>query len=85
MKQEAPEQQEFGAYIGLDWADRTHVISLRVTASKQVERYELAYKPEALAAWVSDLQRRFPGQRVAVAEVRHRPTQRHPRSIPFSR
>src|SRR5438128_7993526 len=67
MQEEAPEQQEFGAYIGLDWADRTHVISLRGTASKQVERYELAHKPEVLAAWVSDLQRRFPGQRVAVA------------------
>ena len=67
MQEEAQKQEEFGAYIGLDWADRTHVISLRVTASKQVERYELAHKPEALAAWVSDLQRRFPGQRVAVA------------------
>ena len=67
MQEEAQKQEEFGAYIGLDWADRTHVISLRVTASKQVERYELAHKPEVLAAWVSDLQRRFPGQRVAVA------------------
>ena len=67
MKQEAPEQQEFGAYIGLDWADRTHVISLRGTDSGKVEHYQLVHKPEALAAWVSDLQRRFPGQRVAVA------------------
>jgi transposase len=67
MKQETPEPEEFGAYIGLDWADRTHVISLRITASNKVERYELAHKPEVLAAWVSDLQRRFPGQRVAVA------------------
>ena len=67
MKQEAPEQQEFGAYIGLDWADRTHVISLRGTDSGKVEHYQLVHKPEALAEWVSDLQRRFPGQRVAVA------------------
>jgi transposase len=67
MKQEGQEQQEFGAYIGLDWADRTHVISLRGTDSGKVEHYQLAHKPEALAAWVSDLQRRFPGQRVGVA------------------
>jgi len=67
MQQEAQEQQEFGAYIGLDWADRTHVISLRGTDSGKVEHYQLVHKPEALAEWVSDLQRRFPGQRVAVA------------------
>jgi len=65
--QQEPEQQEFGAYIGLDWADRTHVISLRGTDSGKVEHYQLVHKPEALAEWVSDLQRRFPGQRVAVA------------------
>ena len=67
MTQEAQEQQEFGAYIGLDWADRTHVISLRSADSNRVERCELAHKPEALAAWVSDLQQRFAGQRVALA------------------
>ena len=67
MKQETPEPEEFGAYIGLDWADRTHVISLRSADSNKVERYKLAHTPEALAEWVSDLQRRFAGQRVAVA------------------
>jgi len=67
MRQEAQKQQEFGAYIGLDWADQKHVISLRSADSKQVEQCELAQKPEALAAWVSGLQQRFPGQRVAVA------------------
>ena len=67
MTQEAQKQQEFGAYIGLDWADRTHVISLRSADSNKVERYELAHKPEALAEWVSGLQQRFAGQRVAVA------------------
>jgi transposase len=67
MTQEAQEQQEFGAYVGLDWADQKHVVSLRSADSNQVEQYELAHKPEALVAWVSDLQRRFPSQRVAVA------------------
>jgi transposase len=67
MTQEAQKQPEFGAYIGLDWADRTHVISLRSADSNRVERYEVAHKPEALAEWVSGLQQRFTGQRVAVA------------------
>jgi len=67
MKQEGHEQQVFGAYIGLDWADRAHVISLRSADSGKVEHYELAQKPEAWAEWLSGLQRRFPGQRVAVA------------------
>jgi transposase len=67
MKQETQKPAEYGAYIGLDWADSKHVISLRGAASNKVERCELAHKPEAFTAWVSDLQRRFPGQRVAVA------------------
>lgn len=67
MTQETPEPAEFGAYIGLDWADRTHVISLRSADSNKVERYQLAHTPEALVEWVSGLQQRFAGQRVAVA------------------
>jgi transposase len=67
MTKEAQEQPEFGAYIGLDWADRTHVISLRSADSNKVERYQIKHTPEALAEWVNSLQQRFPGQRVAVA------------------
>ena len=67
MKQETLEPEEFGAYIGLDWADRTHVLSLRSPDSNKVERYKLDHTPEVLAEWVSGLQQRFPGQRVAVA------------------
>ena len=66
MQQDTPEPEEFGAYIGLDWADRTHVISLRSADSNKVERTQLKHTPEALAEWVSGLQQRFPGQRVAV-------------------
>jgi transposase len=67
MTEEAEKQQEFGAYIGLDWADRQHVLSLRGSDSDKVEHYELVHKPEVLVEWLSGLQRRFPGQRVAVA------------------
>ena len=67
MKQETPEAAEFGAYIGLDWADQSHVISLRSADSNKVERSQIKHTPEALVEWVSGLQQRFVGQRVAVA------------------
>jgi hypothetical protein len=67
MRQEIPEPAEFGAYIGLDWADQSHVISLRSADSNQVEHYQVKHTPEVLAEWVSGLQQRFAGQRVAVA------------------
>ena len=65
MQQNAPE--EFGAYIGIDWADQTHFVSMRDANSQEVKRYKLEQKPEVLLQWVNELQQRFPGQRVAVA------------------
>jgi transposase len=61
------QQEEFAAYIGIDWADQTHFVSLRAAASQEVERYKLEQKPEVLARWVSELQQRFPQRRIAVA------------------
>lgn len=61
------QQEEFAAYIGIDWATQTHFLSLREADSKKVERCQLDHKPEALAQWVNDLQRRYPGRRIAVA------------------
>jgi transposase len=66
MKQQK-EQEEFGAYIGIDWADQTHFVTLREADSQEVERFQLEQKPEVLAQWISDLQQRFPQRRVAVA------------------
>jgi transposase len=60
-------QEEFAAYIGIDWADQTHFVSLRAADSEEVERYKLEHKPEVIAQWVSNLQQRFPERRVAVA------------------
>jgi len=67
MKQEAYQQLEFAAHIGLDWADSKHVISLRRAADGQVEQAEVTHKPEALREWVSGLQQRFGGQKIAIA------------------
>ena len=59
--------EEFAAYIGLDWADSKHAISLRCADSHEAEHYELTHTPEALVEWVSNLRQRFGGQRVAIA------------------
>jgi len=61
------EQEPFAAYIGIDWADKTHFVSLCEAGSQVVERYKLEHKPEVLAQWIGDLQRRFAGRRLAVA------------------
>lgn len=67
MKNEQQKQLEFAAYIGLDWADETHVISLCSADSDQREQHEVKQKPEALAEWVCGLRQRFGGRPVAVA------------------
>ena len=46
MQQSAPE--EFVAYIGIDWADQTHFVSLRDANSQEVKRYKLEQRPEVL-------------------------------------
>lgn len=58
---------EFAAFVGLDWADQAHVVSLQESASPKLERFSVEHKPEALAAWMSSLRKRFGGQKVAVA------------------
>lgn len=59
--------EEFAAYVGIDWADQSHFLSLCEPGSAKVERFKLDHKPEALVRWISDLQRRFPGRRIALA------------------
>jgi transposase len=57
---------EIVAYIGLDWADAAHAVHLQ-PADGRVEHQTVAQRPEALQAWVADLQRRFPDGQIAVA------------------
>jgi transposase len=61
-----PEQLAFAAYIGLDWADRKHVIRLCCAGRDEVEHHELTHTPEAMAEWVASLRQRFGGRPVAV-------------------
>jgi transposase len=54
-------------WIGLDWADQRHEISLQAAGSSRVERFTVEQKPEALHAWVAGLRTRFPQGKIALA------------------
>jgi transposase len=62
----APARPEYAALIGLDWADKKHVYTLR-TAAGVYRRGELVNTPEAVEAFAAGLAAEFPHQRVAVA------------------
>lgn len=54
------------AWIGLDWADNQHQISIYDIGSGQVENYALKHSPETLQRWLDDLRKRYNGGKVAV-------------------
>lgn len=56
----------FAAYVGLDWGDEKHAVSLAAAGSDKIERSTLEQTPEALVAWASELRQRFPGGKIAV-------------------
>lgn len=58
---------QLAAYIGLDWADKEHAVSLRAAGSNKREREKLANKPEAITEWIAGLRTRFKGKKVGIA------------------
>src|SRR6266849_7877858 len=59
-------QEEFAAFIGLDWADATHDVCFQATGTARREFLSFAHRPEAIDAWVQTLRTRFNGHPVAV-------------------
>lgn len=57
----------YGAYIGIDWADRKHAWSLQSADGGQPERGELEQSPEAVEVWVAALEQRFFPRPLAIA------------------
>ncbi len=58
---------EIAAFIGLDWADQKHVLTLHEAESDQRQRFTLDQTPEALQSWIQQLGNRFAGRPVAIA------------------
>lgn len=52
--------------VGIDWADAEHVVC-RLDRHNQPHIETLRQSPETIDEWAADLQRRFPGQTVAIA------------------
>src|SRR5438067_678951 len=59
---------ELAAFIGLDWADQTHVVTLQEAGGdRRRENFTLDQTPEALQTWIHQLRIRFGGRPVAIA------------------
>src|SRR5215471_7799236 len=60
-------EQQFSAYVGLDWGDQRHSVHLQVSGQPKAESFELEQKPEAVHEWVARLVERFQGSWIAIA------------------
>lgn len=60
------ENQEYVAFIGIDWASEKHDICVHEVDSGEKTHRELKQTPEALSEWIADLRSRFGGRRVAI-------------------
>jgi len=62
-----PQEPQFAAFVGIDWADQKHVWCLQAKDSKKRESGELEHTPEAVEGWVGQLCQRFADRPIAVA------------------
>jgi hypothetical protein len=62
-------QQEFTAFIGIDWADTKHDICLQSAYSQQREFDQLPHQVPAIEQWAYSLQKRFGGTIAVVLEL----------------
>jgi transposase len=60
-------EETIAAYIGLDWADKEHEVTMLVVETGLVESRKLKQESEALTDWVQSLRERFSGRKVAIA------------------
>src|ERR1051326_2287247 len=58
---------DYAAFVGLDWGDEKHALSLCAAGTNVLERAVLEQTPEALADWANTLRTRFPNGKIAVA------------------
>jgi len=59
-------QDKYALLVGLDWADREHVLMWRDTATGRTGETRLRNRPEAIAEWVADRLAEHPDGRIAV-------------------
>lgn len=59
-------QEPYAAYIGIDWSDRKHDIYLYDCTTGEGEECVISSQPEAIAAWVEGLRKRYGNAPLAV-------------------
>src|SRR5215468_4298520 len=59
-------QEEFAAFVGLDWADAKHDVCIQAAGTTRREFGGIEHSPEAIDAWAQTLRTRFNGQPIAV-------------------
>jgi len=59
-------QEEFAAFVGLDWADEKHDVWLRDAATQQTRHQVIEQSPEGLSGWAGELRRQYPDKLIAV-------------------
>ena len=60
-------EQDFAAFVGIDWADERNLVSVRQTGSEKSELLKLVNKPELIRDWIVDLHMKLPGGKIAIA------------------
>jgi len=60
-------QNDYAAFIAIDWADQKHTFSLQEAGQSKTETGTLEQKPEVIGPWVAKLRERFGGRPVAIA------------------
>jgi len=60
------QRSDFVAYIGIDWADKSHAICLQADGESRVKHQDIEHSPEALNKWVGELHQRFGDGPIAV-------------------
>ena len=58
---------DFAAIVGIDWADKKHDICELPAGTKNYQWSVISSKPDQLHAWAMALEKRYPGQSIAVA------------------
>lgn len=58
---------EYALFIAIDWADQGHEVCVLDPTTQTRTHDDLEQSPQALHAWLQDIQRRHPGQTIAVA------------------
>lgn len=60
-------EQDFAAFVGIDWADERNMVSVRDAGSEKSELLKLVNKPELIRDWIVDLHMKLPEGKIAIA------------------